>query len=88
MAYAYKQACLIAAIALLSCPGAFAQENRGTPAQQAACASDAFRLCSTLIPDPTEVASCLRQKRSQLSDACRSVFDQAARSAETSRSRR
>jgi hypothetical protein len=65
-----------------------AQENRGTPEQQAACASDAFRLCSSYVPDPTEVAGCLRQKRSELSGACRSVFDQAAKAADPRRSSR
>jgi hypothetical protein len=59
-----------------------AQENRGTPGQQAACAPDAFRLCSSYIPDPTAVASCLRQRISELSGACRSVFDQAANAAD------
>jgi hypothetical protein len=41
---------------------AFAQENQGTPEQRAACLPDAFRLCSSYIPDPTLVESCLRQK--------------------------
>jgi hypothetical protein len=42
-----------------------AQENRGTLEQQAACAPDAFRLCSSYIPDPTDVASCLRQRSTE-----------------------
>ena len=54
-----------------------AQENRGTAEQRAACAPDAFRLCSSYIPDPGEVASCLRQKHAELSGPCRSVFDAA-----------
>jgi hypothetical protein len=53
-----------------------AQENRGTPEQRAACAPDAFRLCSAYIPDPTRVELCLRQNKSELSEACRSVFAQ------------
>jgi hypothetical protein len=72
----------------LSCTTAFAQENRGTAEQQAACAPDAFRLCSSYIPDPTEVAGCLRQRRSELSGSCRSVFDQADRMPDPLRSRR
>jgi hypothetical protein len=55
----------------------FAQENRGTPEQRAACAPDAFRLCSTYIPDATRVELCLRQNKSELSEACRSVFAQS-----------
>ena len=55
---------------------ASAQESRGTPEQRAACAPDAFRLCSSYIPDPTSVERCLRQDKSDLSDACRAVFEQ------------
>ena len=66
------------AAALLCTTSAFAQDNRGTPEQRAACAPDAFRLCASYIPDPTRVEHCLRQNKSDLSDACRSVFEQSA----------
>ena len=70
----------IEVLALLLCAtAASAQDNRGTPEQRAACAPDAFRLCSSYIPDPTGVEHCLRQNKSDLSDACRSVFEQSAR---------
>ena len=69
----------IQALAVLLCATtASAQENRGTPEQRAACAPDAFRLCVGYIPDPTSVEHCLRQNMSDLSDACRSVFEQSA----------
>ena len=69
----------IRVLAVLFCATtAFAQENRGTPEQRAACAPDAFRLCGGYIPDPTGVEHCLRQNKSDLSDACRSVFEQSA----------
>ena len=48
------------------------------PEQRAACAPDAFRLCAGYIPDPTKVEQCLRQSKSELSDACRLVFEQGA----------
>jgi hypothetical protein len=48
------------------------------PRAEAACAPDAFRLCSSYIPDPTRVEHCLRQSKSDLSDACRSAFEQSA----------
>jgi hypothetical protein len=83
----FRFSCLIA-LCGLCCTTAFAQENRGTAEQQAACAPDAFRLCSSYIPDPTEVAGCLRQRRSELSGSCRLVFDQADRMADSLRSRR
>jgi hypothetical protein len=57
---------------------AFAQDNQGTSEQRAACAPDAFRLCSRYIPDAARVENCLRQNAADLSDACRSVFEQSA----------
>ena len=63
---------------------AFAQEDRGTAEQRAACTSDAFRLCAGYIPDPTNVEACLRQNKSGLSDACRAVFERAAAPASVS----
>jgi hypothetical protein len=70
---------LIAAAATLLCAtSASAQEKQCTPEQRAACALDAFRLCSSSIPDATKVEGCLRQNRSGLSHACRSTFEQDA----------
>jgi hypothetical protein len=69
----------VQALAVLLCATtASAQENRGTPEQRAACAPDAFRLCVSYIPDPTSVEQCLRRNELDLSDACRSVFEQSA----------
>jgi hypothetical protein len=75
-----KSNCLSIAVAasFLCATSVFAQDNRGTPEQRAACAPDAFRLCASYIPDPTRVEHCLRQNKSDLSDACRSVFEQSA----------
>ena len=66
-------------LALLLCATTTsAQDNRSTPEQRAACAPDAFRLCRSYIPDPGRVEHCLRQNKSDLSDACRLVFEQSA----------
>jgi hypothetical protein len=73
-----RRRCIAVAAALLCATPAAAQENRGTPEQRVACAPDAFRLCAGYIPDPTRVEQCLRQNKSDLSDACRSVFEQSA----------
>jgi hypothetical protein len=62
-----------------------AQENRGTPEQQAACTPDAFRLCSSFIPDADKVESCLRQRKPDLSNACRAVFEHRAPTASVER---
>jgi hypothetical protein len=67
--------------ALLCVTAASAQENYGTPEQRAACAPDAFRFCSSYIPDPVRVENCLRQRMADLSDACRSVFQRGAEEA-------
>ena len=74
-----KTARPIEVLALLLCATtASAQDNRGTPEQRVACAPDAFRLCSSYIPDPTKVERCLRENKSDLNDACRLVFEQSA----------
>lgn len=65
----------------LGAEAAFAQEDRGTAEQRAACAPDAFRLCAGYIPDATNVEACLRQKKSELSEACGAVFEHAAAAA-------
>ncbi|TFV71446.1 hypothetical protein E4K64_26700 [Bradyrhizobium frederickii] len=70
-------AVLAAAMIVLGCAAASAEENRGTPEQRAACTSDAFRLCSAYIPDPAGVEGCLRLRKSDLTDACKAVFDRA-----------
>jgi hypothetical protein len=82
-----KPNCLFAAAfaTFLCATTSFAQENRGTPEQQAACAPDAFRLCSSYIPDPGRVERCLRQQKARLSASCRALFDQHAGAAETTR---
>src|SRR5262245_44896478 len=76
--FMFKHTLVVMLAALFGTATAFAQENRGTPEQRAACAPDAFRLCVSYIPDPANVEACLRQRKSDLSDACRAVFDLAA----------
>jgi hypothetical protein len=45
-----------------------------TPEQEQACTGDAFRLCSSEIPDVNRVTACMVAKRSQLSPGCRAQF--------------
>ena len=66
----------LAVLAVLYSPAAFAQDYRGTADQRAACTPDAFRLCASYILDATKVEMCLRNRISDLSAACRSVFGQ------------
>src|ERR1700730_7571722 len=57
---------------------AFSEEHRGTAEQRLACTPDVFRLCGEHIPDADRILGCLRQKTSQLSGACRAVFQSNA----------
>ena len=45
-----------------------------TPEQQQACTGDAFRLCSSDIPDVDRITACMIRNKSQLSPACRAHF--------------
>jgi len=44
-------------------------------AQRAACTPDAFRLCSSEIPNIDGITACMRKNKSSLSLACKAVFD-------------
>jgi hypothetical protein len=63
---------LVAAVAgsLVLATSAFAY----TQEQQQACSPDAFRLCSSDIPDVDRVTACMIRNRSQLSPECRAHF--------------
>src|SRR5438477_6836663 len=45
-----------------------------TPEQEQACTGDAFRLCSSDIPDVERVTACMARNKSQLSPGCRAQF--------------
>ena len=45
-----------------------------TPEQEQACTSDAFRLCSSEIPDVDRVTACMVRNKAQLSPPCRAQF--------------
>ncbi len=46
--------------------------------QQQLCSNDAFRLCSSDIPDVDRVTACMIRQRAQLSPGCQSVFRPAS----------
>jgi hypothetical protein len=56
---------------------AFAQ---GTPDERSACMGDAFRFCSSAIPDVPQIEACLKANLSQLSPECRAEFEPTGRS--------
>ena len=50
-----------------------------TPAEKAACTSDAVRLCMEAYPDEDRLLSCMKQNRDALSAVCRVAFDAGTR---------
>jgi hypothetical protein len=42
---------------------------------QSMCTNDAFRLCSSEIPNIPKITSCMISKRASLSTGCRTVLD-------------
>jgi hypothetical protein len=62
---------LATAFAVSVCP---TTSQAYTPEQEQACTSDAFRLCSSEIPDVERVTACMVAKKSQLSPPCRAQF--------------
>ena len=62
---------LATAFAVSICP---TMSQAYTPEQEQACTSDAFRLCSSEIPDVERVTACMVAKKSQLSPPCRAQF--------------
>ena len=70
-----RQAGFVLAFALslstLSATGSFAY----TAEAQQMCTGDAFRLCSSEIPDISKITACMIKHRAQLSPGCRAVMD-------------
>ncbi|WP_036047609.1 hypothetical protein [Bradyrhizobium sp. Tv2a-2] len=70
-----RRAGLVLAFALslstLSATGSFAY----TAEAEQMCTSDAFRLCSSEIPNIPKITACMVKHRSDLSPGCRAVMD-------------
>lgn len=66
-------ACLTAAAALFASVGSLAYAG-GTEREREACTPDAFRLCTSAMPDEGRVENCLRNAGPRLSRACYDVF--------------
>src|ERR1700730_14600326 len=49
--------------------------SQGTLAQRMACTPDALRLCSAFVPNADEITTCLKEKNTELSDACRTAVE-------------
>jgi hypothetical protein len=46
-----------------------------TAEQRSAFTPDAFRLCSSEIPNVDGITACMRKQKASLSPACKAVFD-------------
>jgi len=53
---------------------AHAHAEEGTYAQRVYCTPDAFRLCSSEMPDADAVKVCMLANKDKLSAACRATF--------------
>jgi hypothetical protein len=60
----------VLATLLATAPAAFAQ---GTPEQRSACMGDAFKFCSSEIPNVPRITACMKANYSKLSPACRAA---------------
>lgn len=70
------RAALIAGFCLSLATGARAFEP--TSEQREACTGDAFRLCSSAIPDVDRISACMQANKASLSPRCRAVFNAGA----------
>jgi len=74
-ATALRQAGLVLAVAVslssLSSTSSFAFSAEA----QQMCTGDAFRLCSSEIPDIPKITACMFKHRAELSAGCRTVMD-------------
>ena len=63
-------------LALLSATASPAPSfSQGTLEQRLACTPDVLRVCSAFIPNAYEITTCLRERGSELSDACRAAIE-------------
>jgi hypothetical protein len=62
------------ALAVLASPAAAQRADDMKGQGQHPCAGDAQRLCGEFIPDRGKIATCLSQKKRELSSACSAVI--------------
>jgi hypothetical protein len=73
----YRASRIILAAALSLAAVANAKAFEVTAEERAACTPDAFRLCSSEIPDVGRIVACMKAKEASLSAPCRAVFQTA-----------
>jgi hypothetical protein len=73
-----RQAALVAAFAFSVSALSSTASHAYTAEQRQMCTGDAFRLCSSDIPNIAAITVCMRKNRANLSVGCRSVMDKEA----------
>jgi hypothetical protein len=68
---------LALALCLLTPPPSAEAQSTSTPAERAACQTDAFRLCTHAMPDRDRVRACLRQHMPRLNSLCRGALQRS-----------
>jgi hypothetical protein len=72
-----RQATLVLAVAAISSLYA-SQSFAYTAEAQQMCTGDAFKFCSSEIPNIPAITACMYKHRSELSPGCRAVMDKNA----------
>jgi hypothetical protein len=70
----FRQVGLTVALAIGLC-AASTSTFAFSPEAQQMCTGDAFRLCSSAIPNVSAVTACMLKQRANLSAGCRTVMD-------------
>jgi hypothetical protein len=65
-------AAAVFAVSLFAMPTA---SHAFSPEAQQMCTGDAFRLCSSEIPNVSKITACMMKQRASLSPGCRTVMD-------------
>ena len=65
---------LVVAASLMSFTASVSAAEIATAEQRAACTPDAFRLCSSHIPNIPAITACMKKNFDNLSPACKAVF--------------
>jgi hypothetical protein len=73
-----RRATLVLAVAMISSLYA-SQSFAYTAEQQQMCTGDAFKFCSSAIPNISAVTACMYKHKSELSAGCRAVMDKDAK---------
>jgi hypothetical protein len=70
-----RQAGLVLAIAFTVSAVSTSQSFAFSAEAQAQCTGDAFKLCSSEIPNIPKITACMIKHKAELSTGCRSVMD-------------